>query len=347
MMKFYKYLFTASVLALNAWSALGQGKSVQLDSMLRRANRDGLFSGNVMVVDAGKVVYKEALGFTDETKTKKLTTDYRFHIGSIAKEFNAVGIMMIKEQGKLSLDDRLSKFFPDWPKWADSVSVKTLLQYTSGIPEVKWKTVKGDADDLADLMQLQKLDFVPGTNYHYNNNNVFIQRRVIEKITGIPFNKFVESRILKPVGMKTAVVDPVETTPMMAKSYTNAGKHGDLIYPITGWTAVTLDDFYKWEQAIENFKLISPASTRELLTPYEPGKQAGLGGGIINGNKVVLHKHDGASVFYQALIVGEQPKQRVIILLSNNKQNNIFDIGDAVEAILDGKPFEQPKRQDQ
>ncbi len=312
--------------------------------MISKANSDGLFSGNILVIDNGKELYKKALGFTDESKTKKLTLDYRFHIGSIAKEFNAVGIMMLKEQGKLNLDDRLSKFFPDWPKWADSVSVRNLLQYTSGIPDVKWKTIKGDADNLADLMNLQQLNFTPGTNYNYNNNNVFIQRRLIEKITGLTFNKFVEERILKPAGMKTAVVDPDENTPLMAKSYTNAGKHGDLIYPITGWTAVALDDFYKWEKVIEKFKLINPASTNELLTPYAPGKQAGLGGGMMQGNKVILHKHDGISVFYQALVVGEQPKGRVIILMSNNKQNNIFEIGDAVEAILDGKPFDQPKK---
>ncbi|MBD1392559.1 serine hydrolase domain-containing protein [Mucilaginibacter glaciei] len=344
MKNFYRSIFTITTLALCTLTAFSQTKKVLLDSMIRKANSDGLFSGNILIVDNGKEVYKNALGFTDELKTKKLTLDYRFHIGSIAKEFNAVGIMMLKEQGKLNLDDRLSKFFPDWPKWADSVSVKNLLQYTSGIPDVKWKTVKGDADDMADLMKLKKLDFAPGTNYHYNNNNVFIQRRIIEKLSGLPFNQFVAEKMLKPAGMKTAVVDPIESTPLMAKSYTNAGKHGDLIYPITGWTAVTLDDFYKWEQCIEKLKLINPASTRELLTPYAPGKQAGLGGGIMQGNKVVLHKHDGISVFYQALLIGEQPMGRVIILLSNNNQNNIFEIGDAVEAILNGKPFEQPKK---
>jgi CubicO group peptidase (beta-lactamase class C family) len=342
-MTFMRNLYIA-ILLLISGNALAQNKTAVIDSMIHRTNKLGLFSGNVLVVDYGKTVYKTSLGFTDLSKQTKLTEQYRFHIGSIAKEFNAVGIMMLQEQGKLSLDDKISKFLPQLPKWADSVSIKNLLQYTSGIPDVKWKTVKSDADNMADLMKLAKLDFAPGTNYNYNNNNVFLQRRIIEKITGTSFNKFVEDKLLKPTGMTTAVIDPDDNTPLMAVSYNNKLQKGEFIYPITGWVAVTLADFYKWEQAIENFKLISPASTKELLTPYLPGKQCGLGGGGMDGDKIAYHKHDGSSVQYQALLIGNPGKRRTIILMTNNRQNNIYDIGNAIENILDDKPYVQPTR---
>ncbi|OOQ56480.1 serine hydrolase [Mucilaginibacter pedocola] len=322
----------------------GQNKAVTIDSMIQRTNRLGLFSGNILVVDGGKVVYKKCIGYTDAAKTAPLTDKYRFHIGSIAKEFNAVGIMMLQEQGKLSLDDKVSKFLPELPAWAAKVRIKNLLQYTSGIPDVKWKTVKGDADNMADLMKLQQLDFEPGSKYNYNNNNVFLQRRILEKLSGMPFNKFVEEKLLAPAGMKTAIVDPDDNTPLMAKSYTNEGKQGSLVYPITGWVAVTLEDFYKWEQALENFKLISPASTQVLVTPFAPGRQCGLGGGTMEGGKLVFHKHDGVSLNYQALLVGNSSKARTVILMTNNKQNSVFDIDAAIENILDGKPYSQPKR---
>ncbi|RWY57445.1 serine hydrolase domain-containing protein [Mucilaginibacter gilvus] len=324
-------------------TVFGQSKAVTIDTMIHRTNRLGLFSGNILVVDGGKVVYRNAMGFTDASKTEKLTDQYRFHIGSIAKEFNAVGIMMLQEQGKLNIDDKLSKFFPELPAWANKVSIKNLLQYTSGIPDVKWKTVKSDADNMADLMKLEQLDFEPGTKYAYNNNNVFMQRRIIEKITGMLFNNFVEEKLLKPAGMSTAVIDPDDNKPLMAKSYTNAGKQGPLVYPITGWVAVTLDDFYKWEQALENFKLISPASTKILVAPFGLDNQCGLGGGSMAGNKLVFHKHDGSSVYYQALVVGSPLKGRTVILMTNNRQNNIFDIDNAIQNILDGKPYGQPK----
>ncbi|MFD0794923.1 serine hydrolase [Mucilaginibacter litoreus] len=339
-----KHCYLTLILLLAATVTYAQNKATLIDTMLHRTNRLGLFKGNVMVVDKGKVIYKAPIGFTDASETQPLTTDYRFHIGSIAKEFNAVGIMLLKEEGKLDLDDKVSKYLPQLPNWAEKISIRNLLQYTSGLPDVNWKTVRGDADNMADLMKLTTLDFESGTHYAYNNNNVFLQRRIIEKISGMPFNKFVESKLLKPAGMSNSLVDPDDYTPLMAKSYDNNRKQGALIYPITGWTVVTLDDFYKWELALENFKLISPASTQILVTPFSPGKQCGLGGGTMQGNQLVFHKHDGISVQYQALLVGNKPKGRMVILMSNNKQNNIFDIDNAIEDILDGKPYVQPKK---
>jgi CubicO group peptidase (beta-lactamase class C family) len=340
-----KYAATSLLFSflLIAGTLFGQSKAVSIDTIINRTNRLGLFSGNILVVDGGKVVYRNAIGFTDASKTEKLTDQYRFHIGSIAKEFNAVGIMMLQEEGKLSIDDKLSKFFPTLPAWANTISIKNLLQYTSGLPDVKWKTVTGDGSNMADLMKVEKLDFEPGTKYAYNNNNVFMQRRIIEKVTGMPFNKFVEEKLLKPTGITTAVVDPDLNTPLMARSYNNEGKNGSFFYPITGWVAVTLDDFYKWEQALESFKLISPASTKILLTPFGLDNQCGLGGGSMQGNKVIFHKHDGTSVYYQALLVASPLKSRTVILMTNNKQNNLFDIDNAIQNILDGKPYGQPK----
>jgi CubicO group peptidase (beta-lactamase class C family) len=319
-------------------------KAVTIDSLIQRTNKNGLFNGNVMVVDKGKVIYKKAIGYADTTKQTPLTTDYRFHIGSIAKEFNAVAIMMLKDQGKLNLDDKVSKFFPELPAWANSISVKNLLQYTSGLPEIKWKTVNGDADNWADLQKIEKLNFEPGTSYNYNNNNTFLQRRIVEKLSGMSFNEFVVQKMLKPLHMATAVVDPGDKVPLMAKGYNNSLKQDLLAVPISGWTCLTLDDFYKWELALQNFKLINREATLEILTPFAEGKQCGLGGGIMEGNKLIYHQHDGITRNYQALLTSHSKQGRVIILMTNNKQNNVFEIKDALEAILDGKPYQEIKK---
>ncbi|MFA6087384.1 serine hydrolase [Mucilaginibacter sp.] len=322
----------------------GQSKAVLIDSMLHRTNRLGLFNGNVLVADKGKIIYQAALGYADASKQVKLTEQYRFHIGSIAKEFNAVAIIMLKEEGKLNLDDKVAKYFPQLPAWANQISIKNLLQYTSGLPDVKWQTVKSDADNWADLQALDKLNFEPGTNYAYNNNNTFLQRRIIEKVSGISFKEFVEQRMLKPLKMTTGIIDPDDSALLMAKAYNNKLKQDALIYPITGWTALTLTDFYKWEQGLENFKLISPAATLEILTPFGPNKQCGLGGGNMEGGKIINHQHDGTSLNYQALLTGHTKPGITIILMTNNKQNNLYDLNRVIEAILDGKPFQQPKK---
>ena len=336
-------LFLLSTLFITG-TAFSQNKAATIDSMIQRSNQLGLFNGNILVIDHGKVIYKKAIGYADASKQIVLTDAYRFHIGSIAKEFNAVGIMMLKEQGKLSVDDKVSKYLPQLPAWAEKVSIKNLLQYASGLPDLKWKTIKNDAVAIDSLKRITKLDFEPGTKYAYNNTNTLLQRQIIEQITGMTFDDFVAQKMLKPLKMTRSIVDPGDSTPLMAKSYNNNFVQSPLISSISGWTATTLDDFYTWQLSLENFKLISPASTLQILTPFAPNKQCGLGGGSMSGGKLITHQHDGSNLNYQALLTANTPLERTVILLTNNRQNSLYDINSAIEAILDGKPYQQPKK---
>ncbi|MFD0763813.1 serine hydrolase domain-containing protein [Mucilaginibacter lutimaris] len=330
------YILLALLLITGIASA--QNKLNRIDSLIKEKNKQGLFNGNVLVAENGKVIYRTAIGYADTTKQVQLTTAYRFHIGSIAKEFNAVSIMMLQEQGKLNIDDKINKYLNGMPGWANNISIKNLLQYSSGIPNLNWKALNGDADALAAIKAIEKPDFEAGTQYAYNNSNTFLQRQIIEKVSGMKFNDFVSKKLLKPLGMNNSIVDPVDSTPFMAISYNNSFVRSPLVYPITGWTAVTLDDFYKWEKGLENFKLINPESTRQILTPFAPNRQCGLGGGTMDGPKLITHQHDGTAMNYQALLTASVPKGRTVILMTNNKQNNLYDINNAIEAIMDDKP---------
>ncbi|ASU33448.1 serine hydrolase domain-containing protein [Mucilaginibacter xinganensis] len=342
----FKTFFLLSTILISTIDNLKaqENKVAEIDSLIKSANRLGLFNGNVLVADNNHIIYKTAIGFADASKKTGLTESYRFHIGSIAKEFNAVGIMILQEQGKLSLDDRISKYLPGLPEWAGKISIKNLMQYTSGLPDVKWATVKNDADNMADLKKLDKLNFEPGTDYNYNNNNVFLQRRIIEKVSGLTFNQFVQQKILKPCGMDTAIIDPTDADVLIAKGYNDAYQQDSLTVPISGWTCLTLADFYKWANCISTFKLITPASTRQILYPVGPNKQAGLGGGSMDGDKLATHIHDGSSRNYQALLTDNALKGRVVIVMTNNKQGNVYDINRAIQAILDGKPYCQLRK---
>jgi CubicO group peptidase (beta-lactamase class C family) len=335
-------LFSLSVIVTLSVAFCQDTKSIKIDSFIRRANQLGLFNGNILVADHDKVVYKAALGFTDASGQTRLTEQYRFNIGSIAKEFSAIGIMMLKEQGKLSLDDKISKYVTYLPLWANKVSIKNLLQYTSGVPDVKWRSVKNDAGNREDLKKIDKPDFEPGSNYAYNNNDVFLRREIIEKVTGLSFKAFVEQKMLKPCEMTMAVVDPTDTDQLVAKSYNDDHKQDPLTYPVSGWTNVTLEDFYKWEKSIESFRLISPESTKEIITPVAPGKQCGLGAGSMEGSQLLTHIHDGTALNYQALLVSNIPQKRTVILLTNNKQGNLYELNTAIQKILDGKPYQMP-----
>ncbi|MDV7696246.1 beta-lactamase family protein [Chryseobacterium soli] len=317
-------------------------KRKNLDHLFQQAQQSKAFNGNVLVAQHGKILYEKALGRADASGTISLNNTYRFHIGSIAKEFNAVGIMMLKEQGKLKLDDPVSKFLPELPTWAKTIKIIHLLQYTSGLPQIKWNEVKQDSDNMQALQKTESLDFEPGTKYDYNNNNVFLQRRIIEKITNMSFNSFVAQKILEPLGIKNALIDPDEKEKLFAKSYNNKGKQDQIVYNISGWTALNIRDFYTWSEAINSFKIINAESTLELFKPFSQGNQTGLGEGAIQQGKVIRHIHDGAAFNYQALLVSTP--DYTIILVTNNKQNNVEEISSSIQSILAGKPFKEIER---
>jgi len=337
-MKFkYSKPLRLSVLVLLATlqvQAFAQDKKDQINRLMSAAHQRGTFNGNVLVMQAGKQVYQGSFGPAEANSQVKLTREYRFNIGSIAKEFNAVAIMMLKEQHKLSLDDAISKYVPELPSWGEKVTIRHLLQYTSGIPNSKWKETKGDQDNLNNLKKVTELNYEPGTKYTYNNNDVFMQRLIVARITGMPFNDFVMKKMLKPLGIKHAILDPTPSDPMIAMAYNNEGIVDDMTPPISGWTNLNLDDFYRWSEALNRFKLISAAATAELLIPFSPGNQTGLGKGTMKEGKMVSHIHDGTATNYQALLISDQEKGLTVILQTNNKQNNLGTLSDAILGIM-------------
>ncbi len=340
---FTLFFITLIINNLNAQN----NKKAQIDSLMQGVFTLGIFNGNVLVIEKGKTIYQASFGFADARKSAKLTADYRFNIGSIGKEFNAVGIVMLKEEGKLNLEDKLSTFIPDLPAWANKISIKNLLQYTSGLPDVNWKTIKSDADILADMKKIEKLHFEPGTNYEYNNSNTFWQRRIIEKVSGMSFQKFVETRMLPPCNMTKSVIDPDLKGKNIAVSFNNNLVEDVRQFPhppLTGWVSVTDEDLYKWTQCLHQYKLVNKASINEILTPFAPFKQVGLGAGTMEGEVFKEHFHQGSSFDFEALLYTQPSEDISIILLTNNKNFKVFEIKDAIKSILNGKPYKQPKK---
>lgn len=335
----------AVLLSANTLSAQTD-QSKEIGILMERVHQLGIFNGNVLVIEKGKTLYEASLGYADASKTRKLTAEDRFNIGSISKEFNAVGIMMLKDQEKLSLDDKVTKFLPDLPAWADRISIRNLLQYSSGLPDIRWKTVQSDTDIWNDLKQAQQLMFEPGTNYAYNNSNVFLQRRIIEKITGMSFQQFVEIHLLTPCGMTSSIVDPARTDRNVAISFNNdlAESPRQFFYNMTGWTAVTARDLYKWNQCLHDFRVINKASFKELLMPFSANKQSGLGGGSVEGNVLKEHYHHGSSADFEALMYTDLVNDISVFLLTNNLNSKVFEIKDALISILKGAPYATPKK---
>ena len=343
MIKFYSSALIMLLVVSCSFAFAQENKADQLEEFFVVANQRGLFNGNVLIAEKGNIVYKKAIGFADASGKELLTEQHRFHIGSIAKEFNAVGIMLLVQDGKLDLEDKVSSFMPELPAWADKVSIKNLLQYTSGLPDINWEITNSDAQHMEELKKVKELKFEPGTSYDYNNNNVFLQRRIIERVSGVSFKEFTEEQMLKPLGMKNAVIDPTDEEDFIAKSFDNHKKQDALEYPISGWTCLNLEDFYTWSKSIHSFQLLTPASTRAILIPFAENKQAGLGKGLMEGDKILRHVHDGSTLNYKALLVSDA-SGRTVILMTNNENASLYEMNTAIQAILDSEPYRFPKK---
>ena len=314
----------------------------QIDSLMTKTYERGLFNGNVLVAKNNKIIYQKSFGFTDETKQTPLNDKSIFNIGSIAKEFNAVSIMILAERGLLSLDDPISKFNLGLPKWAEKVTIRHLINYASGIPKIEsGMNPVSDADAWRILRNGDQLLFEPGTNYKYDNGNVFLQRRIIEKVSGKTFEEFVTENIIKPLKMNNSVFDPKFGYKNRTSCYDMDNVRCPEMQFISGWLWVDINDLYKWIEALNSNRLISKKSLQTLLNnPYAKDEGGSLGRYYEKEN---LQRHNGVSYKFESIFLNDFKNKVTIILVSNNL-NRVWDLGHIIHNLMLGKDFEIPKK---
>lgn len=313
-----------------------------IDSVMAKSYERGLFNGNVLVVKNNTIVYQKSFGFTDETRQTPLSSKSIFNIGSIAKEFNAVAIMILVERGLLNLDDPISKFDLGLPKWSEKVTLRHLINYASGIPRIEsGLTIINDEDAWNILRNNDTLLFEPGTGYRYDNGNVFLQRRIIEKVTGMSFQQFVTKNIIKPLKMNNSVFDPTFGSKNRTSCYDMDNVRCPELKFISGWLWVDINDLYKWIHAMNTNQLISKKSFQTLLNnPYAKDEGGSLGRYF---EKEDLQRHNGISYKFESIFLNDFKNNITIILLSNNL-NRVWDLGHIIHNVMLGKEYEIPKK---
>ncbi|MDR6919807.1 serine hydrolase [Chryseobacterium sp. 2987] len=315
----------------------------QIDSVMTKSYERGLFNGNVLIAKNNKIIYQKSFGFTDETKQTPLTDQSIFNPGSIAKEFNAVSIMILVERGLLNLDDHISKFNLGLPKWSEKVTIRHLINYASGIPKIENKLIipKNDEEAWKILRNNDTLLFEPGTSYSYDNSNVFLQRRIIEKVTGISYQEFVTKNIIKPLKMTNSVFDPELGYKNRTSCYDIDNVRCPELEFISGWLWVDSNDLYKWLHAMNSNRLISKKSFQTLLNnPYAKDEGGSLGRYF---EKEDLQRHNGVSYKFESIFLNDFKNNITIILLSNNL-NRVWDLGHIIHNLMLGKEYEIPKK---
>ncbi len=323
-MKHIERLFGSAILLMLISSALVQAQSVdtidptlqnRIDRIVSQVlDQTGVPSASVAVVKSGKLVYTHAYGSarlaTDTSPAIPATPAMRYSIGSISKQFTAAAILLLQEEGKLSLDDTVGKYIPGLTQ-GDKVTIRQILSHTSGYqdywPEDYVMTPMlhpESAQQILDTWAKKPLDFEPGTQWQYSNTNFVIAGRIVETVTGAPLMDFLTRRIFRPLGMNSVWnSDEAKLTSVDATAYYRhalgplrvAPKEGRGWMFAAGELAMTAHDLALWDQSLIAQSILKPESYKEMFTEIKlkdgKGTHYGLGVEVTarNGHRSIEH----------------------------------------------------------
>lgn len=317
-------------------SGAATDKSAQVDALLAQYTREGEPGAAVLVIKGGKIVHKKGYGLADLENKTPIGLETAFDLASVSKQFTAMAIMMLVERGKLGYDDKLSKFFPELPPYAKAMSVRHLLNHTSGLPDVLTPDMhrSGYQPASKDLVPLlvgrTEAVFAPGDRFQYNNTGYVLLALIVEKASGKPFPLFMKENIFEPLGMsRTQVWD--ETKPVIsnraipyareAGSFQSLPFGSDIYIFGAKGVVTTADDMYKWDQALYTDKLVKAATLKEAFIPAKLNNSQesyyGYGWNIGQDRGLNLFRHDGGYLGFRTIIARYPDQQFTVIILSN------------------------------
>ena len=326
----------------------------KVDELLAPWTKGNTPGAAVIVIQNGKVLLKKGYGLADLETKRPITPDTAFRLASITKQFTAMAVMMLADQKKLSFEDSLSKFFPEFPSYARKVTIRQLLNHTAGFPEFEqlWlQTGRIDCDwprssktdrscfepDSRDTLELlagvRILRFTPGARYEYSNSGYVILGQIVEKVSGKSLAQFFREKIFRPLGMRRSVLDD-ETGPELlnvAVSY----KHDGDVYKDIDYTPLnliygednifsTVEDMSKWDQALYTEKLVKAAMFKEAITPGKLNDQTSVPYGFgwrlgkVCGLDAMFHRGEWAG--FQNDILRFPSEHFTVVVLSNAKE---------------------------
>ena len=308
----------------------------------------GVPSASIAVVQHGRLAYANAYGKASLASNTAATPAMRYGIGSISKQFTAAAVLLLAEQGKLSLDDPVSKYVPGLTR-GNEVTIRMLLSHTSGYQDF-WPQdylmfpMKENVTPrrIADRWGKQPLDFEPGARWQYSNTNYTLAGMVVEKASGMPFYSFVQTRILDPLGLTSARDFDASPRAADATGYIRyalgplhpAPDAGPGWMWAAGMLAMTASDLARWDSTMIRQTLLEPASYREMEQEVRLTNGAGTGYGLgvdvtmSNGHFLVEHSGEVSGFTAENMIF---PADSVAVVVLTNQ-----DAAPAAGAIAQG-----------
>jgi CubicO group peptidase (beta-lactamase class C family) len=323
----------------------------RLDQVASSYTANNAFMGSVLVVNGDDILLDKAYGMAILEWNVPNTTDTKFRLGSVTKQFTAALILIMQQDGKLNVADPVSKYLPDAPKTWEKITIANLLGHTSGIPNLTsfkefgaWASSARTFDEKFVFFKDKPLDFEPGSKFDYSNSNFIVLGGILEKASGKKYGDLLRERIFDPLGMKDSGLDSDDLLlPKRAEGYMPGPKglivarSESMSVPFSaGSIYSTTGDLLKWEHGLFEGKLLSADSLKAMTTPGKGDYGMGVFIQTQDGVKVVHHQ-GGIEGFNSSLAY--VPDKRVCVVVLANV--NGLAAGQGGQQLLDlvlGKP---------
>ncbi len=360
-MKIKTLFIGCALLCTSAMAQTNDDKQLEakFDKILSAQFKSEETGATVLVARKGEVIYKKAFGMANLELNVPMKFDNVFRIGSITKQFTAVAILQLMEQGKLGLQDEITKFIPDYPTHGYKITIEHLLTHTSGIHS--FTSMKDyeermmldlKPEEIIDHFKNQPMNFAPGTEWNYSNSGYFLLGYIIEKVSGKTYGEYIEENIFKPAGMINSVYgsdtklirNRVGTYSKNENVYENAMAISMTQPFAAGSLLSTVEDMFKWNRAVHSYQLVKKESLDKAFAPYKLADgtltEYGYGWALSNVQESPTIEHGGGingSVTMSIYL----PKEDVyVVVFSNCDCFSPKEIAVNLAGIAIGKPYD-------
>jgi len=299
-----------------------QNPDQKIDSLIQSEFKESNGPGGVFLVSQkGKPVYKKAFGMANLELDAKLNTNSIFQIGSMTKQFTAIAILMLEEQGKLKVNDPISKYIPSYPN-GNNITIHHLLTHTSGIKDfTKMKTISDIAqkemtpEQMVDFFKNEPVDDAPGEKFDYNNSGYVVLGYIIELTSGGTYEDFIKKNIFDKIGMtysyyasdRKVIKNRAYGYHKKSSGYVNKTVINFSVPFSSGSLMSTLDDMLKWQNALNQNLLLSQKNKMKAFTKYKLNNgqeiEYGYGWHLKNINGIATREHGGSVFGFKSMAV--------------------------------------------
>lgn len=344
-------------LSAGAQSLSAKQQTAEFDKILTDQFKPDGTGCAALVAKGGQVIYRKAFGLADLELNVPMRPEMVFRIGSITKQFTAIAILQLMEQGKLSLQDEITKYIPDYPMHGHSITIEHLLTHTSGIKSYTnvpmfREMIRTDMkpEEIIEKNIALPMEFAPGTKWNYNNSGYIMLGYIIEKVTGKTYPEYLQENFFTPLGMTSSYYgDDTRIIKNRASGYqpgeggtVNADYLSMTLPYAAGSIMSTVDDLYKWNRALHSYKLVRKETLDMAHTSYKlaDGNPVGYGYGWslseLQGSRTI--EHGGGINGYLSYAI-YLPEEDVFVALLSNSNGQAPDFSSlSMAAIAIGKP---------